>query len=323
MRVAWLLTHKALLDFEVPLILSLGYEVFVPKITSSDNKNVSSNYFKYDASLVNMKEELEILNQCNFYAPITDEIKNLLNKHFDICFCDLLVWKCNENLFNGKTYIRIFGREHPHNYSSFPSLNNLANNVYLACAYNEIIMYESSHLAAKSVFLPLGINKSHFDNYKWMNTYKSIAFVCSYIDTNIYYSNIKREFVDNFKDFPYKIYGHNNSGDDRVILKNDADYYNELSKHSVMFYHSKEPRHLHYHPIEAIAIGIPVIYVGGILANINKGAGYSKSIEEAREKIKRILNNDEEFIEQVIEDQKVILDYFSYEYCHTYWRKMF
>lgn len=266
---------------------------------------------------------MKSLNQCNFYAHISDEIKEIINKNFDICFCDLLVWEKNMNFFNRKIYIRVFGRENPHNYSSFKFLTDLHDNVYLACAYNEVMNYESEPLASKSIFLPLGIDTNYFTNYTWKNTEKSIAFVCSYVDNNKYYSNIMNKFVKDFKDFPYKIYGHNDPGENRVTLKNDHDYYNELSKHSVMFYHSREPRHLHYHPIEAIVIGIPVIYIGGILANISKGAGYSNNIEEAREKVNRILNNDNEFINQVIKDQKEILYYFSYEYCYEHWEKLF
>ncbi len=30
-----------------------------------------------------------------------------------------------------------------------------------------------------------------------------------------------------------------------------------------MFYHSQSPRHIHYHPFEAIKIGMPLVFMGG------------------------------------------------------------
>src|SRR4051794_8994422 len=88
-RVAWLLTHGTLFESEAPVLISLGFEIFVPKITIGIN--LSEDYFIYDDTLTIPKDIQIKLNKVNFYSVVNQEIIDIINTYFDICFVDLLV----------------------------------------------------------------------------------------------------------------------------------------------------------------------------------------------------------------------------------------
>jgi hypothetical protein len=94
----------------------------------------------------------------------------------------------------------------------------------------------------------------------------------------------------------------------------------------VMYYHSREPRHIHYHPLEAIAYGMPVVYLkGGLLDYFDKGnrAGACETEAEAFDKLNRVLSRDEALIEAIRSGQKTILASFRSEPIREAWRSWF
>ncbi|MFQ3594059.1 MAG: hypothetical protein SNJ82_12840, partial [Gemmataceae bacterium] len=94
----------------------------------------------------------------------------------------------------------------------------------------------------------------------------------------------------------------------------------------VMYYHSREPRHIHYHPLEAIVHGMPVIYMrGGLMEAFDTGsqAGACHTHEEARQKIQRVLAGDQAFIREVQTSQQTILETFLPENVRAIWDQVF
>ena len=89
-RVLWLMNYTSLRDFEVPLLLEAGYEVFTPKVLpfGFGNENASVTW-EYDSTLTLMPEELEQLNRTDLYHTISAEIWTLINQSFDLIFLDL------------------------------------------------------------------------------------------------------------------------------------------------------------------------------------------------------------------------------------------
>ena len=83
-----------------------------------------------------------------------------------------------------------------------------------------------------------------------------------------------------------------------------------------MYYHGIEPRHLHYHPIEGIFMGIPIIFHKESLLSkyLKNSPGMCNSINEAKEKINKILNDDKIFIEEIIIEQNKVLEQFTIKY---------
>src|ERR1700722_17060056 len=112
-RILWLINHTTLREFEVPLLLSLGFEVYTPKAFPLDETNVSASVtYDYDQSLSIPQDVLETLNAHDFYCdPITPEIKYFINTYFNTAF-----FACSFNLvqelvqhFHGNLLLRIFG----------------------------------------------------------------------------------------------------------------------------------------------------------------------------------------------------------------------
>lgn len=86
-RAMWLMNHSTLRKFEVPLLESLGYEVYLPKIFPYDEGNLSASLdFSRDDKLSIPMEDLESLNHHDFYSGMTPEIGEIASKHFDIAF---------------------------------------------------------------------------------------------------------------------------------------------------------------------------------------------------------------------------------------------
>ena len=86
-RVLWLLNHTTLRQFEVPILQSLGYEVFVPKSFPYDEANLSASVdYGPDLQLSIPPQDIEKLNRHNFYGQLTSEISDIINSHFDIAF---------------------------------------------------------------------------------------------------------------------------------------------------------------------------------------------------------------------------------------------
>lgn len=354
------------MDFEVNLLLDLGFEVFVPKILSKCAPRSSSISFEFDKSLTIPKNILEKLNSYNFYQDTIDsDVINILNKYFDVVFIaniypQVLNFAAN---YKNKLIIRAFGYEGNKDYeiATVPFKTKRQNNrmqkiivkltrpkeichdnnitrafykirkrLFLGVAYKELIDFEKEFFKNRSVFLPIGIGKKTTNNSNiWTGGNNKILFVCPNIE-NHYYKNIYKNFTDNFSSQDYIIAGKQEKEypDDKRItgyLKN-SEYLDLFKTSNVMFYHSQEKRHLHYYPLEAIVYGMPLIYMaGGLLESFGgeNQPGMAKTIEEAKEKIDRILGGDEDFINEIKEKQVKILDEFKYDYIKSEWEKNF
>ncbi|HGT9206800.1 TPA: hypothetical protein ACM4J4_004970, partial [Escherichia coli] len=86
---------------------------------------------------------------------------------------------------------------------------------------------------------------------------------------------------------------------------------NNMNKSRVMFYHSQEPNHIHYHPFEAIKNGMPLIFMANGMLDKLGGInlpGRCKTINEAKNKIKRLMDGDRKFTQLVKESQVILLE---------------
>lgn len=78
-----------------------------------------------------------------------------------------------------------------------------------------------------------------------------------------------------------------------------------------MYYHGQEPRHLHYHPLEAMVIGLPVIFhTGSLLATayLPQSPGICGSYGEINAKLKRLEEGDHQLRDAIIAYQDTIVD---------------
>lgn len=348
------------MDFEVNLLLDLGFEVFVPKILSKETPRNSHVNFEYDKLLTIPKDIIDKLNNYNFYKESLDEeIIDILNNYFDVVFIANIypqVFNIAKN-YKHKIIIRAFGYEDSINYELvafqkggrihgikkyFKPLKltyynevlrefyRIKKRLFLGVAYKSIIDNEKPFFKERSIHLPIGLGKKIYQHKDiWTGGINRIMFVCTHIKS-YYYKDIYEKFAYNFKDYDYVVAGAQESEtneDKRIVgYLNNEDYLELFKKSNVMFYHSQEARHLHYHPLEAIAYGLPLIYMAGGLLEYLGGKdqpGMARTIEEAKEKIDRIFAGDMKFINEIKEKQVKILDEFKYDYVKKSWEKNF
>ena len=281
--------------------------------------------YKYDDSLQNIRvNDLTILNDMDWYnndTILTRQMIDLLNVNFKYIFITLLTsGKLLTQLikyFKGLIYYRFFGLTSTYSYKDMV-LNYAFPNVKYIFGYNEIYTYEQSlssfFNANNSMVTRLGCPdhfiKPHENSHK--GTINSICFVCSKINQCPYYTRVYNEFVENVgTKYEYVLLGKNNEtlmDANKFNNLSDDAYFNKMSECKLMYYHSTEPRHLHYHPIEALIIGLPVLFHKESLLNsfLMNSPGKCNDIDEVHAKIDRILHNDVAFINEIKKEQEKI-----------------
>lgn len=344
-RVAWLINHTTLRAFEVPLIRSLGLEVYSSKVIPDHTDFMSGSVdYSDDEDSTLPAWALDLLNRHNFYEKaVTPEVLEVINGYFGTVISNYF----GPNLaslvkgYTGRMVVRVFGREHPNNYSGYMSaccgrdywenVWRMGERFWLGACYETIPDIEETLLRQRTLYLPLGMPEAAFrPGHTWRGSKPRILFVCPRINTEPpYYLRIYRAFKEAFGDLPHVIAGRQPTpvDDGHVTGALDEDAYRHLFDESrVMFYHSREPRHLHYHPLEAIARGMPVVYMrGGVLEQYGGSdqPGACETLAEAREKVERLLAGDEELAARIVAAQDVLIERFRYDYNRRVWEEQF
>ena len=359
-RVLWLLNHETLRLSEVPLLQELGFEVFLPKLydDTEDNKSASVSY-DFDGGLSIPPEALAILNAHNFYSsPIDYEVRQVINRYFGTVITAAFIDMTRRLVqhFKGRILVRAFGHAGTTNYfdvfeqyggrSFMRSIFKIQDRFWLASGYRNIRDNEPDFFQRRDVYLPLGLPEKFFAiEDSWIGTDKKIFFVCPRIKSSpTYFGKIYDEFKRDFGDFPYAVGGAQpiEVDDPNVLGKIPRDAFDRhLQECAVMYYHSREPRHIHYHPLEAIVVGQPLLFMeGGMLDLLSKSpdmaersaekgerpvvmAGMCRTTEEARQKIKRIFAGDTVLIEAIRNSQKSLLECFSHAFNRRIWTENF
>lgn len=340
-RVLWLLNHTTLRECEVPLLLDYDLEVFVPKKfpQNSDNRSASVS-FDYDNTLSIPKAELEVLNQFDFYtSEFTLEIREIINKHFEICICAFM-FPMFDNIaryFEGKILLRAFGLTDPEssyfdfaNWITLPGFNrriaNVSERFWFAAGYSHISELEPIQFKSRALYLPLGLPKFVRDNANtWGGGKKRVLFVCPDINTYDENKQAYLKFKEYFGHLPHIICGAQTIpvDDPNVVGRLSTEDYKEVYRTSaVMFYHSEIPTHIYYHPIEAISYGMPVIYMQksmlGVFAG-KKEIGACDTFSEAVNKVEKVLADNVDFSTKVKECNKPFLRFFSEDFVKATW----
>jgi hypothetical protein len=341
-RVLWLLNHKTLMQFEVPLLLEFGFEVFTPKIipTHVDFRSGTID-FGYDESLTIPLGTLKRLNQFHFYEDIWPlDVVMRVNRYFGTVFTQPYGRQVSEvlNKFEGQIVFRAFGLpstqtykellESMHGYDSLAKIYALGDRFWFGEGYEQLHEWEPPLLADRALYLPIGAPRSLFKTAnEWNPSIRKILFVCPNVVSNSYYSAIYRQFKKELGDLPHVIVGAQNvKVNDSNILGyvTEEELHRLYAKCAVFYYHSTELRHIHYSPIEAAIRGMPIVfYRNSLLGRLCDGAmpGCVDSLEEARTTLKRVLDGDLELIDCLSKGQRLISYKFSDAYCRRTWEK--
>lgn len=385
-RILWLLNHTTLMEWEVPMLIDLGFEVFVPKrLPVGPNSRTARVTDAYDASLTIPPADLERLNEVNFYdEPFSRETISILDRHFATAIAASIFPGLYYLLrgFAGRIFMRAFGHGGDFDYESatatipaknldhrsyspwaaglgrawarcrsrLPGPDRLAfhnavthemvrvgHRLHLAAAYESIIDHERPFLRQRAVFLPLALPQAMIDSGgSWTGGEDRILFICPNIDQIDYYRRIYLDFKRAFSGLPAWIAGRQDlngvvtpltTQDPSILGYVPRKRLDELMRTCIcMFYHSREPRHLHYHPLEAIAAGQPLVFMAGGLLEALAGSGQPgmcRDHAEARAKIERLRQGDVGLRESICSAQSGILRHFQPRYCATVWRRNF
>ena len=127
-RLLWIVNHRTLMQAEVPILRSLGWRVFVPKIVPSHHPEFRSAAVthEFDAELGLPPETLAVLNAHDFYErswPPT--VAAILNRWFQAAIAHFSYRSLVEVSahFEGRIIARAFGRESPRRYTEFLHLH--------------------------------------------------------------------------------------------------------------------------------------------------------------------------------------------------------
>ncbi len=338
-RVMWLLNHTAARKFETAMLKDIGFsEIFLPK---SFPQNISfrsgSIDMSEDARLSIPAADLALLNATDWYGAPGRDVWQVANRHFDVLFFGLyrpaFVSSMARN-FRGAAIMRAYGRENQGTYryvinwfnQGIRTVQNMGRRFSFGTAYRGLAEIESPWLQEREVYLPIGMHDAGIRD-QWTGNNASIFFVCPDIVGIQYYADIYKEFKDNFAGFPYAVGGAQAlaTNDPNVLgFLPDEQHERNMREFRVMFYHSTEPNHVHYHPFEAVRRGMPLVFMAGGLLDTFGGSelpGRCRNYDEARSKLKRILAGDRALIDRIRISQPVLLEKMRPEVLKPAWQQ--
>ena len=302
-RIFWGINHTTLRRFEAELITHLGYELFVPKVMPRDEGNVSATVEHcYDFTLTIPNDDLEILNRQDYYnQPLGERQIDLLNRHFDAAIIGFFPVMLDQfvRFYRGKVLLRSFGLAGTGSYMDrcrdhlpadfFSVLEECAKRFFFAQAFPTLSSIEHGIFLNRAITLPFGIAEIVKPD-SWSGKVPKLLFICPRINTSPYYKGVYDAFKRDFGGYPHVI-----AGTQPVDVPDDASVsgfvsgkrsMNGCNRTRVMYYHSQEPRHLHYHPLEAIQAGMPLVFMKESMLYELGGQdqpGACASVSEARE----------------------------------------
>lgn len=341
-RVMWLLNHSAARRFEVMMLRRIGItEIFLPKRFPDDVSFRSASVdYSLDGSLSIPPEELAVLNDADWYGRPGSDAWAIANRHFDVLFFiphKPEIFDQVARQYKGLAIWRAYGNDLSMSYTRLlqwstqgrKTIEKLGRRFRLGVAYEHLPDIEDSFLRNRALYLPLGMSDPEPRDKEWRGSDPTILFVCPDLAFNSYYRQIYDEFVTDFGDLPYKIGGSQpiQFHDPHVLgyLPTEA-YARNMREFRVMFYHSREPNHVHYHPFEAIRAGMPLVFMAGSLLDRLGGIGLPgrcETVSSAREKLQAILAGDRALIEEIRSSQLSLLEPMHPDRCEPFWREGF
>lgn len=343
-RLLWIVNHEALMRAEVPILRSLGYEVFIPKLVPSDVSFRSAGVsYRYDADLTLPATALAVLNLQDFYqrswAPTVEAI---INESFDVLVASLswyaLALSEAARKFRGTVVARVFGREQPNTYTQLaaarrpgllPELAAIGDRFVLAQSYDNIAEAEDEPLRSHGHTVVQALPPAFHERAgTWRGGGREAVFLCPAINDGGYYAGIYGRIKESFGDLPHRIFGRQYGviSDPAVLPSLSDDELIDLYADAPVFvYPSDEPRHLHYSPVEAMLVGTPVVYRrGGQLDRIagEPLPGACADDAELHAKALRLLGGDRALADGIRAAQAQIVESFSDEHARRHWQTL-
>ena len=339
-RVMWLLNHGSARAFEIKMLKHIGIEeIFTPKSypTEISFRSASVSY-EEDASLTIPADDLDVLNAQDWYGQPSQAAWDIANRYFDACFFTLYKPEAFNSVaarFQGALLWRAYGQVQGVSHGDLleqltqqvghKTIQRLGSRLWFAQAYDHLHLNEPAVLVKRKLDLPLGMLDST-PRDGWRGGDPRIYFLCPDIGQNAYYKSVYQAFKKQLGDLPHAVAGSQavDPDADHVLGYVTAEEHaRNMREFRVMFYHSQEKNHIHYHPFEAVRAGMPLVFMaGGMLDRLGGLAlpGRCKSYQEARQKIKQLLAGDSTLQQQIRKSQLVLLQAMAFESKIDAWR---
>lgn len=334
----WLLNHGAARRFEIPMLKACGFnEIFLPKIYPVDPSFRSASVDRSeDQNLSIPASDLAVLNAADWYRNPGRDAWAVANRHFSLLFFIVHTAEALGSIsahFAGAAIWRAYGLEQTNSYSNIrkhftqglKTIEKLGDRFWFGEAYKGLHAVEDELIQRKAVFLPLGLSSTDRKE-GWTGADRRILFVCPDIGFNPYYRSIYEQFKRDFASFPHAIGGSQPIAiEDPSVLGFVPDEVHDrnMREMRVMFYHSREPRHIHYHPFEAVRSGMPLVFMADGMLDKFGGIGLpgrARTVDEAKAKIRKVLQGDARFIDEIRASQHVLLHAMSPNNLEETWR---
>ena len=324
-RIFWLGMHKILVKTELPRLRDLGFEVFNPPYLSDVADQ--SAHLDWDASQ-NTTLPSEVFDQLSktdfFYIDQLDkDIAAILNKYFDYVVVTIsLTWLAPIlRQYQGTIIYRVYGQSFSitdefHRLGLEPLARDNPNFHFLPHAL-EAVDQESDWLLNKAVPTPYCLLDDVFAYAdSWVGSASSngeIVLTCPNI-TNPYYAKHYRLLKQHFTEPFYKLYGVQleEFSDPSVVGTLPRYKFIESFRNSACYvYTYDDPGVCYLPPIEAMVIGLPVLFPHGCLLdkyfnNETTPARFS-DFDTCKKTVSEIRLGNTELINQIIIKQKRII----------------
>jgi hypothetical protein len=343
-RLLWVVNHRTLMAAEVPILRSLGWEVFIPKIVPDHDPGYRSAAitYDYDAALALPATTLRVLNRHDFYQRFwSPTVEEIINRNFDVIISSFSYYTTPlseaARKFRGQIIARVFGREHPRTYAEVAAigphknllseLGAVGSRFAFGQGYSNLADIEPPELRSRAhtITVPL---PAEFNSHKniWRGGGAKAVFLCPGIRPGSYYGDIYEGIKRDFGDLPHLIFGRQIVPlDDPAVVAylTDMDLVDLYAAAPVFVYPHTEPRHVHYSPLEAMVVGTPTLYLRGALIDMLTGGadlpGACETIAEMRSKTQRLLAGDPILAEAIRATQGQVLEAFSPDLARRQW----
>jgi len=321
----WLINHEKLAEWEIPLLAESGFEnIYTPQKYPNIPSYTSGGIVKPRITSSEIQEDLEELNAQNWYSEISSKSSEIINRHFEVIFvaAELSQIMRIVKSFYGRIVIRLFGLVGSRSYGELfefglsPSeLKLFKKNLYritFGLGYKELVQGEPDWIRNHIIFLPIGVPQTK--GIPWVGNSEHVVSVIGRIEPGSYYEKALQDHLRIAKNLNIKILGrqHIVFEDPKILgALNQAEVNTEFSSARCMLYASKEKKHVHYHPLEAMQIGLPVIYfkntlLDGILGGDLEG-GVSTETEASGLLLELVTNHEKAKLMGLAQQERISL----------------
>lgn len=320
-RIFWLGMHKVLKTTELRQLRSMGYEVFNPAYISPIYDQSADRRVDFDQPTTLDPDVFgKLISYDFFYRPISEEIGDILNSHFDVAIVTINGLWLREFLkvYRGRVLYRVYGQH-------FSLARQLAELGLLETLVSredftivpfaaESVEFEEAwfqDLIAEPV--PYQIPDDVFDTpFRWDagDLRPEIATSFPNIE-NAYYAAAYAHFARRFEESVFKIYGPQRSTppDHRIVGTLPRRAFLDHLRRSSGYYYDFSDSVCYLPPIEMMQMGGPVVCApGSLLARFfPPGApNVSFGVVDAKEKLKRLLDGDHGFAHELVSAQEPV-----------------